>query len=139
MSNPLLDFSGLPRFDAIKPEFVTPAIESLLANCRSVVTRLEADDVAVSWSGFVQPLEDATEQLGRAWGIVGHLNAVVDTPELRAAFNENLPKVTEFWTALGQNLALFGKYKSLRASPEFDSLSAPRKKIVENEIGRAHV
>ena len=134
MSNPLLDFSGLPRFDAIRPEHVTPAVESLLANCRSVVTRLESDDVTVSWSGFVEPLEDATEKLGRAWGIVGHLNAVVDTPELRAVFNENLPKVTEFWTAVGQNLALFGKYKSLRASPEFDLFSAPRKKIVENAL-----
>jgi oligopeptidase A len=134
MSNPLLDFSGLPRFDAIKPEHITPAIESLLANCRSVVTRLEAADVTVSWSGFVEPLEDATEKLGRAWGIVGHLNAVVDTPELRAVFNENLPKVTEFWTALGQNLSLFGKYKSLRASPEFDLFSAPRQKIVENAL-----
>lgn len=103
--NPLLDFSGLPRFDAIKPEHVTPAIDMLLARSRAVVASLEAPVQHVSWSNFIEPLENSTEQLGRAWGIVGHLNAVQDTPELRAAYNENQPKITEFWTALAQNIA----------------------------------
>ncbi len=132
--NPLLDFSDLPRFDAIKPEHVTPAIDSLLEQNRAVVTQLEAPLQTVSWENFVEPLENATERLGRAWGVVGHLNAVVDTPELRAAYNENLPKLTEFWTALGQNLALFDKYRALKNSPEYATYSAARKKIVENAL-----
>ncbi|AVR98280.1 M3 family metallopeptidase [Pseudoduganella armeniaca] len=132
--NPLLDFSGLPRFDAIRPEHVTPAIDELLAKNRAVVTQLEAPADQVTWQTFVTPLEDATEQLGRAWGIVSHLNNVVDTPELRAVYNENLPKVTEFWTELSQNEALFAKYKALKDSPEFASLSPARKRIVENAI-----
>jgi oligopeptidase A len=132
--NPLLDFSDLPRFDAIKPEHVTPAIELLLEQSRKVVSDLEAPIQQVSWNNFVEPLEDATEKLGRAWGIVGHLNSVVDTPELRAAYNENQPKITEFWTALAQNLALFEKYKALKDSPEFSALPAARKKIVENAL-----
>src|SRR5207253_732616 len=69
-----------------------------------------------------------------AWGVVGHLNAVMDTPELRAAYNENLPKVTEFWTALAQNLALFDKYKALKTAAEYATLSTSRKKIVENAL-----
>ncbi|TFW27671.1 M3 family metallopeptidase [Duganella callida] len=133
-NNPLLDFSGLPRFDAIQPQHVTPAIDELLARSRAVVTQLEAPADSVSWDSFVTPLEDATELLGRAWGIVSHLNNVVDTPELRAVYNENQPKVTEFWTDLGQNEALFAKYKALRASAEFDTLSPARKRIVENAI-----
>jgi oligopeptidase A len=132
--NPLLDFSGLPRFDAIKPEHVTPAIDDLLARNRAVVEQLQAPSGQVSWDGFVTPLENATELLGRAWGIVSHLNNVVDTPELRAVYNENQPKVTEFWTELGQNEALFAKYKALRASAEFDTLSPARKRIVDNAI-----
>ncbi len=133
-SNPLLDFSGLARFDAIKPEHVTPAIDELLAKSRAVVEQLQAPSDQVTWENFVTPLENATELLGRAWGIVSHLNNVVDTPELRATFNENQPKVTEFWTALAQNEALFGKYKALRASPGFATLSAARKRIVDNAI-----
>ena len=132
--NPLLDFSGLPRFDAIKPEHVTPAIEALLEKNRAVVALLEAPAAQVTWDNFVTPLENATELLGRAWGIVSHLNNVVDTPELRATYNDNQPKVTEFWTELAQNEALFGKYKALRASAEFNTLSPARRRIIDNAI-----
>jgi len=132
--NPLLDFTGLPRFDAIRPEHVTPAIDDLLARNRAVVAQLEAPSNDVTWQNFVTPLENSTEQLGRAWGIVGHLNSVVDTPELRAVYNENQPKVTEFWTELSQNEALFAKYKVLKASPEFATLSPARQRIIDNAI-----
>jgi oligopeptidase A len=131
--NPLLDFTDLPLFDAIKPEHVTPAIDALLEENRKIVAQLEAPMAQVSWATF-EPLDDSTEKLSRAWGAVGHMNAVVDTPELRAAYNENLPKITEFWTELSQNLALFEKYKMLRASAEYDTLSPARKKIVENAL-----
>jgi oligopeptidase A len=137
-SNPLLDFTALPRFDLIKPEHVTPAIEQLIADARQVVQQLEApargEDGSVSWDNFVVPLEEATERLGRAWGVVNHLNHVMDTPELRAVYNENQPKVTEFWTELGQNEALFDKYKILRASGEYVNLTPARKRIVENAL-----
>ena len=131
-NNPLLDFSGLPRFAEIKHEHVTPAIELLLSDARSTVKAAEKS--APSWDAFVAPLEDANERLGRAWGQVAHLHAVMDSPELREVYNANLPKVTSYWTELGQNLQLFEKYKALRHSSEFSTLSAPRKKIVENAL-----
>ncbi len=133
-TNPLLDFSDLPRFDAITPEHVTPAIDLLIADCRAVVAQLEAPMSSVSWDNFVEPLEACTEKLGRAWGIVGHLNGVVDTPELRAAYNENQPKITEFFSALSQNLALFDKYKALKNSSDFATLSATRQRIIDNAV-----
>ena len=134
LQNPLLDFSDLPRFDAIRAEHVSPAIDALLNEARTVVKRLEKPMPQVTWDNFVQALEDASEKLGRAWGVVGHLNSVVNTPELRAAYNENQPKVTEFWTSLSQNLALFEKYRALKASPEYTALSSARKKIIENAL-----
>ena len=132
--NPLLDFSGLPRFDAFKPEQVTPAIDMLLEQSRAVVAQLEAPMAQVTWNNFIEPLENAGELLGRAWGIVSHLNHVVDQPELRAAYNENQPKITEFWTALAQNEAMFAKYKAIRASAEFSTLSPARQRIIDNAI-----
>ncbi len=134
MSNPLLNFDGLPRFDEIRPEHVTPAIETLLNRCKTVVAGLEAPMTDITWDNFVTPLDDCTEQLSRAWGIVGHLSAVVDTPELRAAYNENIPRITEFWTSLSQNLALFKKYKTLRNASSFDSLSLSRQRVIENTL-----
>ncbi|MCH8619172.1 M3 family metallopeptidase [Undibacterium sp. TS12] len=132
--NPLLDFSDLPRFADIRAEHVSPAIASLLEENRAVITALEQNTAAVTWENFVQPLDNATEKLGRAWGIVGHLNAVVDTPEMRAAYNENQPAITEFWTELGQNLKLFAAYKALQNAPEFTALSQARKTIIQNAI-----
>jgi len=132
--NPLLDFSGLPRFAEFKPEYVTPAVDQLLADCRAAVARAEAAETPPEWEAFVAPLDDANEKLGRAWGQVSHLHSVMDSPELREVYNENLPKITIYYAELGQNEALFAKFKALKASPAYAALSAPRKKIVENEL-----
>ena len=133
-SNPLLDFSGLPRFAEFKPEYVTPAVDALLAECRAAVARAEADATPAEWDAFVAPLEDANERLGRAWGQVSHLHSVMDTPELREVYNANLPKITVYYAELGQNEALFAKYKALAASAAYATFSDARKKIVENEL-----
>ncbi|MDZ4203031.1 MAG: M3 family metallopeptidase [Gallionella sp.] len=133
-SNPLLDVSGLPRFAQIKPEHVAPAIEQLLDENRALVARLLADDVPPTWDDFVLPMEDANERVSRAWGPVGHLNAVMNSPELREVYNATLPKITQYYAELGQNLALFQKFKALRDSGEFESLSDARKKVIENEL-----
>jgi len=131
-SNPLLDFSGLPRFAELKPEHVTPAVDQLLAEGRATVAA--ATHAGASWDAFVAPLEDANERVGRAWGQVSHLHAVLDSPALRDAYNANLPKISQYWTELGQNEALFAKYKALFASQEFQALSNARKRIVENAL-----
>lgn len=132
--NPLLDFSGLPRFADFRTEYVTPAIDELLAACRAAVKQAEAPDTPPEWDAFVAPLEDANERLGRAWGQVSHLHSVMDSPELREVYNANLPKITVYYAELGQNAALFAKYKALAASPAFATLSPARRKIVENEL-----
>ncbi|WP_322107051.1 M3 family metallopeptidase [Paraburkholderia sp. J41] len=132
--NPLLDFSGLPRFGEIRPEHVTPALDVLLANARAAVERAAAPITPAQWDDVVEPVERVTEPLSRAWGVVGHLNAVADTPELRAVHGENLPRVTEFWSSVGQNLELFKKYKAITNHSSFELLSTERKKILDNAV-----
>jgi oligopeptidase A len=134
MINALLDFSGLPRFDAITPTDVRPAIARLLADNRALVGRLVDDEVPARWADFVAPLTDSLEQLSRAWGVVGHLHAVNDIPEWREAYNDMLPEVSRFFAEIGQNLELFGKYQALAASPEYARLSPAQRRIVDNEI-----
>lgn len=133
-SNPLLDFSGLPRFDEINTAHVTPAIETLLTENRSTMDSIRNDPNAPTWQTFVQPMVDASERLSRAWGQVSHLNAVMNTPELREVYNKNLPLITQFYAELSQDQCLFDKFKQLRAGAEFDMLSPARKKIIENEL-----
>ena len=132
--NPLLDFTGLPRFAAINAGHIAPAIDRLLAENRACIDMLTRPETPATWAAFVSPLEDANERLARAWGVVGHLHGVLDSPELRAAYNANQPKIVQYYTELGQNLQLFDKYKSLGALPEFAALAQAQRQIVENEI-----
>jgi len=132
--NPLLDFSGLPRFAEIQPNHISPAVDALIAENGAILSQVLAQASAPTWEHFVAPLENANERLSRAWGQVAHLNAVVNTPELRDAYNANLPKITQYWATLAQNEALFAGYKALRASPEFETLNLARRKIIENEL-----
>ncbi|MBL8256207.1 MAG: M3 family metallopeptidase [Pseudoxanthomonas mexicana] len=133
MTNPLLDFSGLPRFDAIRPEHIAPAIDQLLAEAEAAVKAAEAV-APVTWDGFVVPLDDATERLARGWNQVAHLEAVANTPALRAAYNAQLPKVTRFWSALGQNLALYRQYRALADASEAAQYDDARRKVLDNAL-----
>ena len=128
-TNPLLDFSGLPRFDTI-----TPAIGSLLNESRALVERLTANTIPATWNDFAAPLADGIERLTRAWGIVGHLHSVNDVPAWREAYNAQLPEVSRFYAELGQNLALFSRYKAILESPAFAQLSPEQQRIVTNEV-----
>jgi oligopeptidase A len=132
--NPLLDFSGLPRFSEIAPEHVTPAVDQLLGENRALVGELQSASSEPTWEAFVQPLEDANERLARAWGQVSHLNAVMNSPELREAYNANLPKITQYHAELAQNQSLFEKYKRLEASLGYATLTQARRKIIEHEL-----
>ncbi|WP_300659125.1 M3 family metallopeptidase [Hydrogenophaga sp.] len=111
--NPLLNFDDLPLFDAVTPALVGPAIDELMQAASAALETVTASDFPADWKRMSQTLDVPTERLSRAWGAVSHLNSVADTPELRAAYNEALPKVTEFWTRLGADERLYAKYKSM--------------------------
>lgn len=130
MSNPLLDFNDLPLFDQVRPEHVAPAMDELLAQADQALAAVTQPDFPADWSQMARVLDVATERLGRAWGMVGHLNAVADTPELRAAYNEALPRVTEFWTRLGSDEKLYAKYKAVDAG----KLTAEQKQAHKNAL-----
>jgi len=113
MTNPLLSFDDLPAFDQIRPEHIEPATEHLLAQANQALETVTAPVFEAKWDSIASVLDVATEQLSRAWGAVSHLNSVADTPELRAAFNAALPKITEFYTRLGADERLYAKYKAI--------------------------
>ncbi|MDB5828913.1 MAG: oligopeptidase, partial [Variovorax sp.] len=113
LANPLLDFTDLPLFDKIQPEHVAPAVDALLAESDAALETVTAPAFPSDWTAISKVLDVASERFSRAWGAVGHLNAVADTPELRAAYNEAMPRVTAFWTRLGSDERLYAKYKAI--------------------------
>ena len=128
--NPLLDFSALPAFDRITPADIAPAMQTLLAQCETALEQVVQADFPADWSALSKTLDVAVERLGIAWGAVGHLNAVADTPELRAAYTEQLAVVTEFFTRMGADERLYAKYKAIKPA----SLNAEQAKARENTL-----
>ncbi len=130
MTNPLLTTAPLPLFDQIKPEHVSAAMDELLARAEAALSEVTQAGFPASWTGISRVLDVASENLSRAWGAVSHLNSVADTPELRAAYNAALPRVTEFWTRLGADERLYAKYKTI----DISSLNAEQHQAHKNAV-----
>jgi oligopeptidase A len=133
-ANPLLDFSGLPRFSEIRPEHVVPAVDVLIADARATIEQIASVAHEPAWESFVQPLADAEDRLERAWGQISHLNAVVNTPALREAYNTSLPKVTAFHTELSQDERLFAGFRALASAPEAATFDAAMGTMIEHAL-----
>ena len=130
MNNPLLDFSDTPLFDRIQPEHVRPAVDELMAASQAALDKVTAGDFPANWTAISRELDVAGERLGRAWGAVSHLNAVADTPEMRAAYNEALPAITEFSARLAADERLYAKYKAI----DVGSLNTEQKQAHKNAL-----
>ena len=130
MTNALLETASLPLFDRITPSDVAPAIEALMARASAALETVTAPDFPADWNAIAQELDVATEKLGMAWSAVSHLSSVADSPELRAAYNEVLPKITEFWTKLGADERLYAKYKAI----DVNTLTPEQKKAHANSL-----
>ena len=131
---PLLYASGLIVYASVRPEHVAPAGETLSKNLEETLARGTAPETPATWEAVAEPLEKATLAFTRGWGVVGHLQSVVDTPALRDAYNAALPAVTQLFIDLSQNEALFAKYKAMKASAGFASLPPVRRRIIEREL-----
>lgn len=136
MSNPLLEQVGLPAFNLIRPEHVEPAIDARLSACRELIARLVADVDLPTWERFIEPLEEMDDLLSRTWSPVGHLNGVLNSDALRAAYNACLPKLSEYGTEVGQNEGLFRAYQTVAAQEHLD---AAQRKLLENALRDFHL
>ena len=135
LQNPLITFGrGIPAYAEVKPEHIDSAISYLLKAAEAAVDKATDVNTPCTWDALAEPLEDATESLGRSWSVISHLNSVADTPELRAAYGEMLPQVTAFFSSLSQNLALYEKFKVIQSSSEFSKLGMAQKKVIENAL-----
>ncbi len=134
MINPVLYRESLPLFDRIEPDHISPAIESILNEANTLIHSLKKMSIPTSWGNFVEPIEIISEKISRAWGQIEHLNAVVNSDSLRKAYNDNLIKLTEFYTNLSQDESLYKKYQSLKDSEVFKALTPSQKRIIDNVL-----
>ena len=130
--NPLLDLSGLPRFEEIEAHHVEPALDEVLATNREQISALESHADIAEWTSFARPLEDLDERLQRVWSPVSHLNAVVDSDALRQAYEACLAKVSAYETEMGQNQALFKGFQRLQETGE--GAGTARRRVISNAL-----
>src|SRR5210317_138563 len=133
MSNPLLTPASLPQFSAIKPEHVVPAVDELLARNRARIADL-VEQPMTDWQSLVGEIEQLNDELAQAWSPVSHLNAVQNTDAMREAYNACLPKLSEYFTELGQNEKLFKAFEAFSQTSAFDALSTAQKKVITNSL-----
>ncbi|WP_417499054.1 oligopeptidase A [Methylophaga sp.] len=134
MSNPLLENYPLPPFSEIKPEHVEPAVTQAISQARQAVDKLLTQVSHPTWETLVEPMEDIDVSIDRVWSPVSHMNSVVNSDELRKAYNACLPMLSEFGTELGQNEDLYRAYKQLAESEVYPSLDTAQKKVIDNAV-----
>lgn len=131
--NVLLHLGEEPRFDQIKTEDIKPAMQTAIAEAREQIAAIKAQ-THTDWANTVEKLTDITERVGRIWSVVSHLNSVVDTPELRAVYNELMPEITIFFTEIGQDIELYNRFKIIKNSAEFDTLSPAQQTKLNHDL-----
>ncbi|WP_308186285.1 M3 family metallopeptidase [Neisseria subflava] len=131
--NVLLHLGEEPRFDQIKTEDIKPALQTAIAEAREQIAAIKAQ-THTDWANTVEKLTDITERVGRIWSVVSHLNSVVDTPELRAVYNELMPEITIFFTEIGQDIELYNHFKIIKNSAEFDTLSPAQQTKLNHDL-----
>jgi oligopeptidase A len=134
MSNPLLTFTDLPPFSQIQPQHIQPAVEQAIAECRAKIEEVLASDLDASWETLCAPLTETDDKLSRIWSPIGHLNGVLNSPELREAYEACLPLLSEYGTWVGQHKGLYDAYKAIKQSAEFDSLNQAQKKTITDAL-----
>ena len=134
MSNPLLTFTDLPPFSQIKPEHVKPAVEQVIEACRNKIEQVLEGNTSPSWDNLVAPIEEVDDRLGRIWSPVSHMNSVVNSDELREAYESCLPVLSEYGTWVGQHKGLFEAYKAIKASEAFSGLNRAQQKTITDAL-----
>jgi len=134
MNNPLLENEALPAFSEILPEHVEPALDEVLKQAKSAVDNLLSTMKTPTWETLIIPMEELDARIHQVWSPVSHLNSVMNSEELRAAYNACLPKLSEFGTELGQNEGLYKAYNAIAKSEQYHSLDVAQKKVIENSL-----
>ena len=133
MSNPLLIDSALPNFSQIKPEHIKPAVEHAIAECKKVIAKVLEEKI-FTWANLVTPTDESDDVLGKLWSPVSHMNSVVNSDELREAYESCLPLLSEYGTFVGQHQGLYSAYQQLADSNEYKQLNVAQKKVINNAL-----
>jgi oligopeptidase A len=134
LDNPLLALADPLPFDRIRGEHVEPAVHALLAEARARLQALETSTGPRTYDDTLGALEAVTERLELAMSVVGHLEGVETTPELRAAYNAVQPEVSAFYSSITLSAGVWAALKGFAATPEAATLTGTRKRFLDKTL-----
>ena len=134
MTNPLLQQTPLPQFSKIKPAHIKPAVEQAINDCKNTIAEVLASNTEFTWANLVTPIDEVDDVLGKLWSPISHMNSVVNSDELRDAYESCLPLLSEYGTFVGQHAGLFAAYQQLSESDEFKQLDTAQQKVITNAL-----
>ncbi len=134
MTNPLLQHTPLPQFSKIKPAHIKPAVEQAINDCKNTIAKVLASNTEFTWANLVTPIDEVDDVLGKLWSPISHMNSVVNSDELRDAYESCLPLLSEYGTFVGQHAGLFAAYQQLSESDEFKQLDTAQQKVITNAL-----
>ena len=123
---------NLPSFSTIKIENIESELTQKLSDNLKLIDDLLSSQTDYSWDNLILPMNIAENELDTYWSPISHMNAVVNTPELRDVYNNCLPKISEYSTEIGQNKALFKAIKAIRDNEK--ELDSAQKKTLDDSI-----
>ncbi|WP_455376089.1 oligopeptidase A [Kaarinaea lacus] len=139
MTNPLLEFDGLPPFSKISPEHIEPAIDHILTESNRAIDALFETQNDFNWENLIQPLENIQDRISKVWSPIGHLNAVLNSDPLRTAYNNSLEKLTKFNTEVSQDKRIYQAYRQIKDSDEFSSYNQAQQKVITDALRDFHL
>lgn len=123
----------LPTFSDIVITEVPENLNTLLSQNRAELTYL-LQQKKFTWNNLMQPLELMNDRLHHFWSRISHMNAVVNSPELRKAYNQCLPKLSDYYTFLSHNHALYQAIVSLTEADEYANYGPAQKMVLTNKL-----
>ncbi|EKD53696.1 MAG: hypothetical protein ACD_60C00160G0018 [uncultured bacterium] len=133
MDNPVLNQGPLPIFSSILPIEIEPALKKLIEQNRAELSHL-LNQPSFTWDNLIAPLLAMDNTLNKMWSPIAHLHSIMESEDLRAAYNTCLPLLTEYHSDLMQNTKLYEAIKSIAESPEYQTLDDAKQKVIQNEL-----
>ncbi len=134
----MLDTVDLPAFSQINPDHIKPAIEQIITESRQSVTSL-VEQTEPDWHNLIDPLSLLEDRLNKAWSPIRHMNSVKSSDDLREAYNQCLPLLSEYSTELSQNRDLFERFQRIAKSDEYAQLDNAQQKAIDDSLKHFHL
>ena len=122
----------VPQFDQIQLADLKQQIEQAIQQGQNFLNNLtEVPDSIQAQQAVLDQVDTLENNMSESWGVLSHLNAVMNNAETRELYQSLLPALSEYYTQLGQHTVLYQTYQHVHDAPQFNTLPAAHKSAIK--------